>query len=181
MILIVLIFILEMNMKFFKLVFITLFLTLNINNSAFSLELKPVISLDVAKQMADACESKRAEKNWNPINIAIVDSGADLVLFRRQDGAFLGSIDIAIRKATSSAMIPRSTRKVGELAYAEDGKLGPRPGVATVDFLVPFAGGLPIRTGKGHLIGAIGISGASSDQDEECAQAAIDSISDLLN
>ena len=119
-------------------------------------------------------------KNWNPINIAIVDSGADLVLFRRQDGAFLGSIDIAIRKATSSAMIPRSTRKVGELAYGENGELGPRPGVATVDFLVPFAGGLPIRTDAGHLIGAIGISGASSDQDEECAQVAIDSVKDLL-
>ena len=75
------------------------------NNNAFALELKPVINLDVAKKMADACESYRAKENWNPINIAIVDSGADLVLFRRQDGAFLGSIDIAIRKATSSAMI----------------------------------------------------------------------------
>ena len=167
-------------MKFFKLVFLILFSLLYINNIAFSLELKPVISLDLAKQMADACEKKRAEKKWNPINIAIVDSGADLILFRRQDGAFLGSIDIAIRKATSSAMIPRSTRKVGELAYGEDGNLGPRPGVATVDFLVPFAGGLPIRTETGHLIGAIGISGASSDQDEECAQAAIDSVIHLL-
>ena len=77
-------------------------------------------------------------------------------------------------------MIPRSTRKVGELAYGENGDLGPRPGVATVDFLVPFAGGLPIRTDTGHLIGAIGISGASSDQDEECAQVAIDSVKHLL-
>ena len=167
-------------MKFFKLVFITLFSLLYINNIAYSLELKPVINLDVAKKMADACESERAKNKWNPINIAIVDSGADLVLFRRQDGAFLGSIDIAIRKATSSAMIPRSTRKVGELAYSDDGNLGPRPGIATVDFLVPFAGGLPIRTKTGYLIGAIGISGASSNQDEECAQAAIDSVKHLL-
>ena len=50
----------------------------------------------------------------------------------------------------------------------------------TVDFLVPFAGGLPIITDSGHLIGAIGVSGASSDQDEECAQAAIDSVRELL-
>ena len=49
-------------MKFFKLVFITLFSLLYINNSAFSLELKPVISLDLAKKMADTCESYRAEK-----------------------------------------------------------------------------------------------------------------------
>ena len=151
-----------------------------ISKIAHSLEMKPVIDLSLAKKMADACEAKKATTNWNPINIAIVDSGADLILFRRQDGAFLGSIDIAIRKATSSAMIPRSTRKVGELAYGEEGKLGPRPGVATVDFLVPFAGGLPIRTESGHLIGAIGVSGASSDQDEECAQAAIDAVKHLL-
>ena len=62
----------------------------------------------------------------------------------------------------------------------ENGDLGPRPGVATVNFLVPFAGGLPIRTDKGDLLGAIGVSGASSDQDEECAQAAIDAVRDLL-
>ncbi len=167
-------------MNFLKFIFIMFFSLFYSVNSSFSLELKPVISLEIAKKMADSCEDKRAERNWNPINIAIVDSGADLILFRRQDGAFLGSIDIAIRKATSSAMIPRSTRKVGELAYGEDGLLGPRPGVATVDFLVPFAGGLPIRTESGHLIGAIGISGASSDQDEECAQYAIDSVKHLL-
>ena len=109
-------------MKFFKFTFIIFFALFYMNNNAFALELKPVINLDVAKKMADACESYRAKENWNPINIAIVDSGADLVLFRRQDGAFLGSIDIAIRKATSSAMIPRSTRKVGELAYGENGE-----------------------------------------------------------
>lgn len=167
-------------MNFSKLFLMIFFSIFYIINNALSLELKPVISLEIAKKMADSCEALRAERNWNSINIAIVDSGADLILFRRQDGAFLGSIDIAIKKATSSAMIPRSTRKVGELAYGENGLLGPRPGVATVEFLVPFAGGLPIRTESGHLIGAIGISGASSDQDEECAQYAIDSVKQLL-
>lgn len=167
-------------MKLINLIVLVVLYIVSLNNAAFSLEMKPVIDLSLAKKMADVCEAKRESSKWNPINIAIVDSGADLVLFRRQDGAFLGSIDIAIRKATSSAMIPRSTRKVGELAYGEDGNLGPRPGVATVDFLVPFAGGLPIRTESGHLIGAIGVSGASSDQDEECAQAAIDAVKHLL-
>ena len=53
--------------------------------------------------------------------------------------------------------------------------------LGTVDFLVPFAGGLPIITKSGDLIGGIGISGATSSQDEECAFAAIDSVKDLLN
>ncbi len=167
-------------MKIYHLVLLVIFSFFCINKISFSLDMKPVMDLTLAKRMADACEAKKATTNWNPINIAIVDSGADLILFRRQDGAFLGSIDIAISKATSAAMIPRPTRKVGELAYGEDGKLGPRPGVVTVDFLVPFAGGLPIITDSGHLIGAIGVSGASSDQDEECAQAAIDSVRELL-
>ncbi len=167
-------------MKYVYLVILALCSAITITKAAYSLEMKPVISLELAKKMADACEDKKATKDWNPINIAIVDAGADLILFRRQDNAFLGSIDIAIKKAISSAMIPRSTRKVGELAYGENGDLGPRPGVATVDFLVPFAGGLPIRTESGHLLGAIGVSGASSDQDEECAQAAIDAVRSLL-
>ena len=167
-------------MKYVYLVILALCSAITITKAAYSLEMKPVISLELAKKMADACEDKKATKDWNPINIAIVDAGADLILFRRQDNAFLGSIDIAIKKAISSAMIPRSTRKVGELAYGENGDLGPRPGVATVNFLVPFAGGLPIRTESGHLLGAIGVSGASSDQDEECAQAAIDAVRSLL-
>ena len=167
-------------MKYFYLLILALCSAITIAKVAYSLEMRPVISLELAKKMADACEAKKATKDWNPINIAIVDSGADLILFRRQDNAFLGSIDIAIKKAISSAMIPRSTRKVGELAYGENGNLGPRPGIATVDFLVPFAGGLPIRTESGHLLGAIGVSGASSDQDEECAQAAIDAVRGLL-
>ena len=142
-------------MKYFYLVVLVFFSIFIISKVAYSLEMKPVLSLELAKKMADACEARKETKDWNPINIAI-------------------------NKATSSAMIPRSTRKVGELAYGEDGGLGPRPGVATVDFLVPFAGGLPIRTDSGHLLGAIGVSGASSDQDEECAQAAIDAVRDLL-
>ena len=151
-----------------------------ISKVAFALEVKPVMDLSLAKKMADACEAKKATTDWRPLNIAIVDAGADLILFRRQDGAFLGSVDIAINKAVSAVMIPYPTRVIGDLAYGKDGNPGRVPGISTVDFLVPFAGGLPIRTESGHLIGAIGISGASSDQDEECAQAAIDAVQDYL-
>ena len=149
-------------------------------NTSIALENKPVMDLALAKKLADACEAKKAPTDWRPLNIAIVDAGADLILFRRQDGAFLGSVDIAINKAVSAVMIPYPTRVIGDLAYGKDGNPGRVPGISTVDFLVPFAGGLPIRTESGHLIGAIGISGASSDQDEECAQAAIDAVQDYL-
>ena len=149
-------------------------------NTSIALENKPVMDLALAKKLADACEAKKATTDLRPLNIAIVDAGADLILFRRQDGAFLGSVDIAINKAVSAVMIPYPTRVIGDLAYGKDGNPGRVPGISTVDFLVPFAGGLPIRTESGHLIGAIGISGASSDQDEECAQAAIDAVQDYL-
>ena len=167
-------------MKTFNiLLFVTMAIFL-INKAAFALETKAIIDLDLAKKMADACEAKKATTDWRPLNIAIVDSGADLILFRRQDGAFLGSVDIAMNKAKSAIMIPYPTRAIGELAYGKDGKPAGLPGIATVDFLVPFAGGLPIRTQNGDLLGAIGVSGATGDQDEECAQAALDAIKDDL-
>ena len=145
-----------------------------------ALKMKPVINLSMAKVMADACEADQKNSGYSPINIAIVDAGGDLVLFRRQNDAFLLSIDIATKKAISSAGIPFPTRLVEELVYGKDGKPGIIPGLAHSKDIVAFAGGLPIRTDTGHLIGAIGISGASSDQDEECAQVAIDSVKHLL-
>ncbi len=164
-------------MKIVKIILLSVIFQIN---SAFALEQKPVMDLALAKKLADACEAKKSTTDWRPLNIAIVDSGADLVYFVRQDGAFLGSVDIAINKAVSAVMIPYPTRAIGELAYGKDGNPGRVPGVATVDFLVPFPGGLPIRTEDGHLIGAIGVSGATGDQDEECAQAAIDAHKNLL-
>ena len=167
-------------MKFFNLLFIVAVSVIFVSKAALSLETKTIIELQLAKKMADACEAKKATTDWRPLNIAIVDSGADLILFRRQNGAFLGSVDIAINKAKSAVMIPYPTRAIGDLAYGKDGNPGRLPGIATVDFLVPFAGGLPIRTQNGDLLGAIGVSGATGDQDEECAQAALDAIKEDL-
>jgi len=149
------------------------------NADGHSIKSKPVINLAIAKVMADACEANQKKVGYAPINIAIVDAGADLVLFRRQDNAYLGSIDIATNKAKSSAGIPFPTRLVAELIYGKDGKPGVIPGLAHSD-VVAFAGGLPIRTKNGVLLGAIGISGASADEDEVCADAAIKAIEDLL-
>ena len=118
---------------------------------------------------------------YAPINIAIVDAGGDLVLFRRQNDAFLLSIDIATKKAISSAGIPFPTRLIEELVYGKDKKGGIIPGLAFSKNIVAFAGGLPIKTKDGILLGAIGISGATADEDEQCAAAAIKAVENIFN
>ena len=146
---------------------------------AWSGEVRPLMTLDMAKKMADACEAEQAKQSWPKLNIAVVDRGADLVLFRRQDDAFLGSIKIAMEKAQSAASIPFPTRTIAEIVYGKDGKPGPLPGLAHSD-VVAFAGGLPIKNASGALVGAIGVSGATADQDEDCAKAAVAAIADQL-
>lgn len=151
-----------------------------IGSHASAQEARPLLTLDMAKKMADACEAAQKELGLPKINIAIVDRGADLVLFRRQDDAFLGSVKIAIDKARSSASIPFPTRTIQELVYGKEGQPGVIPGLAHSD-IVAFAGGLPVVNASGVLVGAVGISGASADQDEDCAKAALAAIVDELN
>jgi glc operon protein GlcG len=137
------------------------------------------VELEIAKSMAGACEAKATQEGWK-MNIAVVDAGADLVLFQRMDGAFLGSVEIAQMKARSSAMFPFPTRGLGEIAFGKDGEPGRTPGLAFVPGLAAFPGGLPIKTADGAHIGAIGVSGGTGDQDEQCAQAALDAVADQL-
>lgn len=144
----------------------------------YAIETRPMLSLDLAKKMADACEAKAKNEGWNPVNIAIYDAGGNLKLFRRQDDAYLGSVEIAQLKGRSSVLLPFSTRYLGENIAYKDPK---RPhGIELVPGIVVFPGGLPIKTGSGQLLGGIGVSGATSDQDEKCAQTAIDAIGDQL-
>ena len=157
-----------------------LLISFNVFSDGHALKSKPVINLAMAKVMADACEADKKKSGYSPINIAIVDDGGDLVLFRRQNDAFLLSIDIAIKKANSSAGIPFPTRTIEELVYGKDGKPGIIPGLAFSKDLVAFAGGLPIRTKSGVLLGAIGVSGATADEDEQCAAAAIKAVDGIL-
>ena len=98
--------------------------------------------------MAEAAKP-RPYKRAGRSNIAVVDDGANLVLFQRMDGAFLGSVDIAQMKARSSAMFPFPTRGLGEIAFGKDGQPGRTPGLAFVPGLAAFPGGLPIKTADG--------------------------------
>ena len=83
--------------------------------------------------------------------------------------------DIAIGKARTSARLPFPTRMVAELAYGKDGNPAPLPGIAEVDGVIAFAGGLPIMVGDAH-VGGIGVSGGTADQDEVCASTALDAV-----
>jgi uncharacterized protein GlcG (DUF336 family) len=140
--------------------------------SAFALEQRPVLSLEVAKKMAAACEAKAKQEGWK-MNIAIVDTGGSLKYFLRQDDAFLKSIEIAQLKAGTSAGFPFSTKQIGEITT----KI---PGIAFVPGIVTFEGGLPILTADGKQVGAIGVSGGTAEQDGICAQASIDAVKNEL-
>ena len=167
-------------LKFILYLFILLPFSIKGMTDDHAIRSKPVINLAVAKIMADACEADQKSSGYAPINIAIVDAGGDLVLFRRQNNAFLLSIDIATKKAISSAGIPFPTRLIEELVYGKDGGKGIIPGLAHSKDIVAFAGGLPIKTKDDVLLGAIGVSGATADQDEQCAKAALKAIDGVL-
>jgi glc operon protein GlcG len=110
---------------------------------------------------------------------ATPDAGANTVLFERMDRSFLGSSDIAVRKAKTSANFPFPTSTAAELSLGKDGKPGVVPGFAWTPGVVTYGGGLPIMAGGVH-IGGIGASGGSPDEDEQCAKAGLDAIKDLL-
>jgi glc operon protein GlcG len=146
---------------------------------AKAIEKAPIMTLDLARKMAAGCEAKAKEMNWK-MNISVVDSGANQIFFEKMDGAYLGSGDIALHKAQTSARFPFPTRGIQDLAYGKDLKGGMVPGLALVPGIVAFAGGLPIMTEDKVQIGGIGVSGGTSDQDETCAQAGIDAVKDSL-
>jgi glc operon protein GlcG len=148
------------------------------SSAAVALDTTPTLSLDLAKKMTAGCETAAQEKNWK-MNISVVDSGANQVFFERMNGAFLGSGDIARRKAETSAKFPFPTRFVEDLGYGKDHKGGAVPGIVEVPGIVAFAGGLPIMAAGAH-IGGIGVSGGTADEDEMCAQAGLDAVKDML-
>ena len=130
-------------------------------------ETRPILTQATAKKMADACEKLAREKGWKMV-IAVVDSGGVLKHFTRMDDSFLISVEVSQRKAHTSAGVPVSSRKFGEIAKSI-------PGLELIPNTATFAGGLPVMSSGAH-IGAIGVSGASADQDEECAQAGLDAV-----
>ncbi|MEO1012846.1 MAG: heme-binding protein, partial [Bacteroidota bacterium] len=109
------------------------------------------------------------------VNIAVVDAGANLKAFIRMDESFLGSIDVAIKKAKTARYFNMDTGELGELT---------QPGGIIYniehsnDGLITFPGGLPIKNKKGKIIGAIGVSGGTIEQDRAIATSGARSITE---
>lgn len=131
-----------------------------------------MITLHQARTLIAAGEA-RADALGVPANIAVLDAGAHLTAFARQDGAVLGSIDIAVNKARTAALFRAPSEALWD--YAKPG--GPSPGLENSNGgLTVFPGGLPLFDAQGALIGAVGVSGGVPSQDLEIAQAAAASL-----
>lgn len=125
------------------------------------------VTLADAQRVTDAAIKKSNEMGLK-MNIAVVDAGANLKAFARMDGAFLGSADIAMKKAKTSRMFDAPTGALGTLTQPG----GPLYGLEeTNDGLVTFAGGIPLKNAAGQVIGAIGVSGSSVENDLAVAEA----------
>jgi glc operon protein GlcG len=127
------------------------------------------ISLSAAKQAMAAAEAEAAKNAW-AVAIAIVDSGANLVMAHRLDNAQLSSMRIAEAKAKTAAEFRRPTK------VFEDAVAGGGIGLRVLTFGASVAeGGVPIVSG-GTIVGAIGVSGVQSHQDAQIAQAGADAV-----
>jgi glc operon protein GlcG len=128
----------------------------------------PAITLDAAKKAMAAAEAEAKKNNWNVV-IAIVDSASQLVLLQRLDNTQYASIDIAKGKATTSVNFRRPSKAL------EDAIAGGGAGLRLlrVDGLMPLEGGVPIIV-DGKIVGGIGVSGVTSQQDAQVAKAGAD-------
>ena len=125
------------------------------------------ITLEEAEKVMLAAKNKSTAINTK-MNIAIVDTGANLVAFSRMDGAWLGSLDISIKKAKTARYFNMNTGAIGELS---------QPGQPLFNIehsnngLITFPGGVLIKNATGEIIGAIGVSGSSVENDHMVAEA----------
>src|SRR5262245_59949321 len=127
------------------------------------------ITLDAAKKMAAAGEAEARKNGWN-VAIAVVDASGGLILFQKLDETQPGSIAIAQGKARTAALFKRPTKAIEEAIAAG------KQAFLAVDGVVPIQGGVPVIV-EDKVIGAIGVSGVTSAQDEQVALAALHALS----
>ena len=126
---------------------------------------KRTLTLEAAKQIATAAEKFARKKGWNVV-IAVVDDGGHLIHLARMDGTQIGSIDVAQAKARTALAFKRPTKVWSEALKSGRTQILGLPGAT------PIEGGLPLVV-KGEFLGAIGVSGVTSEQDGEIAQAGV--------
>jgi uncharacterized protein GlcG (DUF336 family) len=128
---------------------------------------------DTLAQAAISAARAAAARIGVPMNIALLDAAAHLKAFSRMDGALLGSLDVALGKAKTSALFGMNSEAVGE--FCKPG--GTSPGLElTNGTLVVFAGGMPLPDADGIIIGAVGVSGGAVAQDVQVARAAVAAV-----
>jgi uncharacterized protein GlcG (DUF336 family) len=125
------------------------------------------VTLDAARRVIAAAE-KKAKEIGQPMNIAVADEGGNLVAHVRMDGAWLGSVNIAINKAWTARAFDISTKDLGENSQSGDQFFGIH--ASNGGKVMIFAGGIPLKKG-GKVVGAIGVSGGAGDQDHAVAAA----------
>src|SRR5713226_4995436 len=129
------------------------------------------LTLEAAEKIIAAARKKAAEIKTR-MDIAVIDAGGNLKAFARMDGAWLGSIDISIRKARTARFFDMNTGEIGKLSQPG----GPLYGIEHSNGgLISFPGGVPLKHG-GEIVGAIGVSGSSVENDHAVATAGADAL-----
>lgn len=128
---------------------------------------KQVLSLEGAKTIAAAAEAQAIANKWNVV-IAVVDDGGHLIYLQRMDKAPTGSVRVAQGKARTSAAFRRPTSVFDKMANS-------RPALTSIPDAVFLEGGVPVVL-NGRVVGAVGVSGASSEQDAQMAEAGISAL-----
>lgn len=133
----------------------------------------PTVSLDNAKKAAAAAIAEAHKNNWT-MAVAVVDPDGTLIYYEKMDNTQNGSAKVAIDKARSAALFKRPTKVFADRLTSGNAGLP----VLAVEGAVPVEGGVPLII-DGHIVGAIGLSGDSSEHDGQCAQAGADSLKQL--
>ena len=132
-----------------------------------------MVTLEDARRVIAAAEKKAAEIG-QPMNIAVADVGGNLVAHVRMDGAWLGSVDISIKKAWTSRAFDIATKDLAE--HSQSGGQFFGINASNDGKVMIFAGGIPLKQG-GKVVGAIGVSGGSGEQDHQVAEAGAEAFS----
>lgn len=130
------------------------------------------LTLNDARTIIAAAE-KRADEIGQPMNIAVVDAGGNLIAHARQDGAWIGSVDISINKAWTSRAFNIQTKDLAD--NAQPGQQFHGIDATNRGRVVIFAGGVPL-TKHGEVVGGLGVSGGSGDQDQHVAEAGLGAL-----
>jgi uncharacterized protein GlcG (DUF336 family) len=126
-----------------------------------------MITLGDARRVIEAAE-KKSESIGQPMNIAVVDAGGNLVAHVRMDGAWIGSVDISIKKAWTSRAFDIPTKDLSKLTQPGEDFYGIH--ASNDGRVMIFAGGIPLKR-DGIVVGAVGVSGGTGKQDQQVAEA----------